>query len=448
VQVTVDQICNRTFEGDVEGLGKLIADFSGDINQLFTNITALHMGVIAGQTKCIEMLLGAGANPHVRQAVSWGVDPETGATPRDVAVSLSNKILADLLEMAEKSAIKPEPKNWTPPSSVEGPNVVPKAKVVPAPVVATESLPVALLFPGQGSQYVGMLKAVNQLPEVKDMLEKSKQILGYDILDICLNGPEEKLGETRFTQPAMFIGGLAGVAKLRSEKPEKVEKARCAAGLSLGEYTALCFAGVLSFEDGLKLVKIRGEAMQEAAAVGKQGMLSVIGLEQKVLEKLCDAAAKETDGVCKIANFLFPKGFSCAGTQAAIDLLHKKADAAKALKCTPLKTSGGFHTSLMQPAADKLTKALEDALPNMKPNRIAVYSNVTARPLPAGTDPKEIVELLKTQLCNSVLWDPSISAMMKDGVKEYYECGPMKQIKAMMKRIDNSVWKATTNVEV
>jgi len=354
------------------------------------------------------------------------------------------------LEKAEKSAVKPEPKKWTSPAA-EVPKVVPNAKVVVpkvVPAAATESLPVALLFPGQGSQYVGMLKAANQLPEVKDMLEKSKQILGYDILDICLNGPEEKLGETRFTQPAMFIGGLAGVAKLRSEKPEKVEKARCAAGLSLGEYTALCFAGVLSFEDGLKLVKLRGEAMQEAAAIGKQGMLSVIGLEQKVLEKLCDAAAKETDGVCKIANFLFPKGFSCAGTQAAIDLLHKKADAAQAMKCTPLKTSGGFHTSLMQPAADKLAKALEDALPNMKPNRIAVYSNVTARPLPAGTDPKEIVELLKTQLCNSVLWDPSISAMMKDGIKEYYECGPMKQIKAMMKRIDNTVWKATSNVEV
>ncbi|CAE8587725.1 unnamed protein product, partial [Polarella glacialis] len=181
-------------------------------------------------------------------------------------------------------------------------------------------LPLALLFPGQGSQYVKMLDGVKDLPEVKDMLAKAKEILGYDLLELCLNGPEEKLAETRYCQPAMFVGGLAGVAKLRVERAEAVERPTCVAGLSLGEYTALCAAGVLSFEDGLTLVKLRGEAMGEAAKVGKQAMLSVAGLEQSVLDKLCSEAEKKEGpgGVCKIANALFPKGFSCAGTEVAV----------------------------------------------------------------------------------------------------------------------------------
>merc|ERR1711920_691177 len=224
----------------------------------------------------------------------------------------------------------------------------------------------------------------------------------------------------------------------------------CVAGLSLGEYTALCVAGVLSFEDGLKLVKLRGEAMQEAASVGKQGMVSVVGLEEKKLSELCDKAAKKAgpDGVCKIANHLFPKGFSCAGTEKAVLELEKLATDAKALQAKVLKTSGGFHTSLMKPAEEKLLKALDEAFPNMKPPRCAVYMNVTGQALPAGPDPKKFLELMQKQLTSPVLWTPSVSAMMKDGVKQYYECGPMKQIKAMMKRIDQAAWKETTNVDV
>merc|ERR1719287_107171 len=137
-----------------------------------------------------------------------------------------------------------------------------------------------------------MLKTVKDLPKVKDMLDKSKDILGWDVLELCLNGPEEKLAETKYCQPAMFIGGLAGLEKLRAEKPDCADHPTFVAGLSLGEYTALCAAGVFSFEDGLKLVKLRGEAMQEAASVGSQKMLSVIGLERDQLDKLCEAAKK------------------------------------------------------------------------------------------------------------------------------------------------------------
>jgi len=208
--------------------------------------------------------------------------------------------------------------------------------------------------------------------------------------------------------------------------------------------------GVFTFEEGLKLVKLRGEAMQEAASIGKQAMLSVVGLERDKLEKLCkEAQSKEGGGaVCTIANALFPKGFSCAGTDKAIKLLEESAMKAGAMQAKPLKTSGAFHTSLMQPAADKLNKALNDTLPNMKPPNRRIYMNVTGKPLEPGTDPKEIVDLLSRQLTSSVLWNPLMERALKDGITTFYECGPQKQLKAMMKRIDQKAWNNSTNVEV
>jgi [acyl-carrier-protein] S-malonyltransferase len=311
-------------------------------------------------------------------------------------------------------------------------------------------LPIALLFPGQGSQYVKMMSGVQEIPKVKQMLETAKGILGYDILELCLKGPEEKLEQTKFCQPAMFIGGLAGVEKLRLEKAEAVDRPKAVAGLSLGEYTALCFAGVFTFEEGLKLVKLRGEAMQAAAEASKQSMLSVAGIEKTKLQDLCAQAAKQEGGkaVCCIANELFPKGFSCAGTTGAVEILKGLAEKNDALQAKILKTSGAFHTSLMSGARDKLGQALDAALPNMKPPTCIVYMNATATALKPGTDPAKIVELLKKQLVSPVLWEPSVRAMIKDGVTEYYECGPMKQIKAMMKRIDPKIWGSTTNVDV
>lgn len=295
-----------------------------------------------------------------------------------------------------------------------------------------------------------MFADTKDLPEVKDMFAKAAPILGYDLLDLCLNGPEEKLGQTQFCQPAMFVGGLAGVAKLRAEKEEMVSRAQCVAGLSLGEYTALCAAGVLSFEDGLKLVKLRGEAMQEAAEASKQLMISIVGLDRNMLDDLCDKAeSKEGAGaVCKVANVLFPKGFSTAGTERAMLELKALAEGKNALSVKVLKTSGGFHTSLMQPAQQKLARALDDVSKDMKPPRCAVYMNVTGEPIQAGSDPKVIIELLNRQLVSPVLWEPSVRNMIKHGITDFYECGPQKQIKAMMKRIDPKVWNKTTNVEV
>merc|ERR1719171_2126218 len=262
------------------------------------------------------------------------------------------------------------------------------------------------------------------------MLTKAKSILGYDILETMLKGPEKKLGETRYCQPAMYISGLAAVEKLKMKNPECVERCQAVAGLSLGEYTALSVAGVWSFEDGLKLVKLRGEAMQECATASEQAMLSVAGLEQDKLEELCKDCAKSAGGTCQIANFLFPKGFSCAGTIKAMKMLEEKAKSTPGCRqAKMLLTSGGFHTPLMASAQQKLEKALKEIRPNMKPPVCDVYMNATGEKLAAGTSPDEITKLLAKQLTNCVLWAPSVKKMVQDGVQDFYECGPMKQLK-------------------
>jgi [acyl-carrier-protein] S-malonyltransferase len=312
-------------------------------------------------------------------------------------------------------------------------------------------LPAALFFPGQGSQYVKMLDGVKDIPAVQDMLEKAQKILGWDVLELCEEGPEEKLEMTKFCQPAMFIGGLAGVEKLRGENEEAVTRASAMAGFSLGEYTALCAAGVMEFEVALKLVKLRGEAMHEAAEIGRQKMLSVVGLEQDKLEQLCkDAARKSGAGsVCQIAICLFPNGFSVGGSEKAIKMLQEMCEKAGAAQARIVKTSGAFHTQLMQPALEKLSVALDEALPKMKSPLHSVWMNACAEPMRPGAEPQDIVAHLKRQLTKPVLWEQSVTEMIKDDeITDFYECGPSKQLKAMMKRIDPNAWKTMESVEI
>eukprot|EP00929_Paragymnodinium_shiwhaense_P000580 TRINITY_DN100829_c0_g1_i1.p1 TRINITY_DN100829_c0_g1~~TRINITY_DN100829_c0_g1_i1.p1 ORF type:complete len:427 (-),score=129.69 TRINITY_DN100829_c0_g1_i1:18-1298(-) len=383
------------------------------------------------------------------------------------------------------SKFKPDGKNWSEYTvsvkSLEGGSdskrsVRPMARGRPAPAAASEqdlgqaaavssstpppqeaglskpSLPLALLFPGQGSQYVSMLSELQQLPAVQQMLQVANDILGYDLLQLCLKGPEDTLGETKFCQPAVFVAGMVGLEKLKTDRGEAVTQFRATAGLSLGEYTALCAAGVFTFQDGLKLVQLRGEAMQEAAARSEQAMLSVAGLEKSHLVKLCELAAAEEggeDAVCEVVNELFTKGYACAGTANAVKALKQLADKEPGcLQARLLKTSGAFHTKLMAPAQQRLAEALDATLPRMRPPQHTVYMNVNATPLAPGTDPAVIVGLLKAQLCSPVLWEQTMTAMIDDGITEFYEVGPMKQLKAMMKRINMKACNATTNVEV
>jgi len=224
------------------------------------------------------------------------------------------------------------------------------------------------------------------------------------------------------------------------------------AGLSLGEYTAICAAGVLDFEEALKLVKLRAEAMQGATEAVPQCMCSVAGLDRPTLEKLCkEAKAAETaskEPVCQIANVLFPAGFTCAGNKACVDKLCELATKARALQARVIKAGGAFHTPLMKPAQDDLAKAIDKAFPKMKPPRCSIYFNLTGKKVAPGTNPSEFVDLMKKQLTNEVLWEPSIKQMIMDQVKDFYEVGPLKQIKSMIKRIDQDAFKRTENVSV
>eukprot|EP00416_Gambierdiscus_australes_P037413 CAMPEP_0171100470 /NCGR_PEP_ID=MMETSP0766_2-20121228/52977_1 /TAXON_ID=439317 /ORGANISM="Gambierdiscus australes, Strain CAWD 149" /LENGTH=539 /DNA_ID=CAMNT_0011560309 /DNA_START=61 /DNA_END=1680 /DNA_ORIENTATION=+ len=501
---TSEDVAKAAYEGDYGELEMLLSTgdelnlFNGDLNEhvqadkglSMSSYTALQLAAISGQTECVELLLSARADPHIKECVPYGTDPEEGSSALDLARRCGWDDCIELLEQAEKDIPygwyvpvgeknnkkcyncwewgKPPPKGWylnrpgaakkqgLDPSKYGGELADPEeededlvsAALAAAP--AEKPLPIGLLFPGQGSQYVKMMIGVRDMPAVKEMLSKAESILGMDIAEVCITGPEARLEESKNCQPAMFIAGLAGVEKLRSEREEAVTRCQVLAGLSLGEYTALCVAGVFSFEDGLKLVKVRSEAMQDAASVSKQAMLSVAGLDKPKLSELCREAVKKEGGnaVCQIANELFPKGFSVAGTEAAIHALKELSEKAGALQAKVLKASGAFHTPLMQPAQEKLGKALDEMLPKMKPPTKTVFMNTTAAPVKPGTNPKEIVELLKKQMTSPVLWEPCVRAMIREGVSEFYEVGPMKQLKAMMKRIDSKVWGNTQNIEV
>jgi len=189
--------------------------------------------------------------------------------------------------------------------------------------------------------------------------------------------------------------------------------------------------------------------MQEAAEASPQAMISVAGLSESVLSGLCRDSCSSEQDVCQIANFLFPNGFTCSGSVGAIEALQKKAEATEGLmQARLLKTSGAFHTRLMQPAREKLLAALRGVESEMKPPRCDVYMNVTGAKITKSTPVSEIVPMLGDQLVGRVQWLQSMENMSKDGVTEFYECGPQKQLKAMMKRINPEAWKATTNVGV
>lgn len=320
---------------------------------------------------------------------------------------------------------------------------------------AKKKLPVAILFPGQGSQYVKMLSEVKDLEPCKVLIEKANEILGYNLLDLCLNGPEEKLEETKYCQPAMFLANCCALEKLRLEKPDVVDRASCSAGLSLGEYNAIWFSGVMSFEDTLRIVRVRADAMHEEAKKQPQAMISVAGLELAKLEELCQEAGKQAglvkdgrEAFCQVANHLFPKGYTCSGDRVAVEALKALAEEAGALQARFLKTSGAFHTKLMEPASLKLLKSLRAKVTDMNFPRVDLYMNVRGCAQRTGTDPRELNYDLAAQVASPVLWQQSIEDMIKNGITEFYECGPMKQLKAMMKRINQDAWENTYSVDV
>ena len=290
---------------------------------------------------------------------------------------------------------------------------------------------IALLFPGQGAQQVGMGRWLHDSYRVaRDLFAQASDILGYDVVSLCCNGPAERLNATEFSQPALFVTSIAAVEVLRQEQPGLIDRVQAVAGLSLGEYTAVCFAGGLSFQAGLQLVQERGKAMQSAADENPSGMCSVLGLGLESLEELC-RQCRQGDEVLQPANLLCPGNIAVSGHSAALERLAERAPDAGASRVIPLAVAGAFHTALMQPAVNRLRTALVEFPP--ADTVLPVYSNVDASP---HRDGSEVCQLLARQVVSPVRWEESVRQMIADGIEGFLEVGTGRVLQGTIKRIE------------
>ncbi len=287
----------------------------------------------------------------------------------------------------------------------------------------------AFVFPGQGSQFVGMGKDLytnNTLAE--KLFNQANEVLGFNITDVMFDGTDEALKETKVTQPAVFLHSVISALCLEEDFKETLM-----AGHSLGEFSALVAAGALSFEDGLKLVAARANAMQKACELNPGTMAAVIGLADEKIEEICNEASKD-DKVVVPANYNCPGQLVISGDVAAIDEACEKLKAAGAKRALKLKVGGAFHSPLMQPAKDELQAAIEST--NFAEPKCPVFQNVDGK---AYTNPAEIKANLIAQLTSSVRWTDSVRNMIAAGATEFVECGPGKALQGMIGRIDKTV---------
>lgn len=280
----------------------------------------------------------------------------------------------------------------------------------------------AIVFPGQGAQFPGMGKTLyEENPKAKALFEKANEILGFRITDILFEGTEEELKQTKVTQPAIFLHSVILAKTTPDFAPDMV------AGHSLGEFSALVANGVLSFEDGLSLVFQRALAMQEACEINPSSMAAILGLEDRVVEEIC---AGITEEIVVAANYNCPGQLVISGSTKGIEIACELLKAAGAKRALPLPVGGAFHSPLMEPAREKLQKAIEET--QFHKPICPIYQNVSTT---AVTDVGAIKANLIAQLTAPVKWTQSVQQMVADGATEFVECGPGKVLQGLVKKI-------------
>ena len=284
----------------------------------------------------------------------------------------------------------------------------------------------AYIFPGQGSQFKGMgLDLYQSSDSAKSLFDKANEILGFDITKIMFEGTDEELKQTNVTQPAIFIHSVALAKNSIDFAPDMV------AGHSLGEFSALVAAGGLSFEQGLKLVAKRADAMQKACEIRPSTMAAILGLDDKTIEDIC---ASITDEIVVPANYNCPGQLVISGETTSVEKACEALKAAGAKRALILPVNGAFHSPLMMPAQERLAAAIEKT--NFRKAMIPVYQNITTT---AVTDPEEIKKNLIAQLTGPVKWTQSVQNMIKDGADNFIEVGPGKTLQGLIKKINSEV---------
>ena len=283
----------------------------------------------------------------------------------------------------------------------------------------------AYIFPGQGAQFSGMGKDLYENPIAKDLFEKANEIIGFRISDIMFSGTEEELKETKVTQPAIFLHSVILAKTLGDDfKPDMV------AGHSLGEFSALVSASALSFEDGLRLVITRANAMQKACEIQPSTMAAILGLADTIVEDVC----KDIDEVVVAANYNCPGQVVISGSIAGVDKACEALTAAGAKRALKLNVGGAFHSPLMEPARVELQEAIEKV--SISSPICPIYQNVYPQ---ANTDPEKIKENLITQLTGAVRWTQAVEQMIADGASEFVEVGPGNVLQGLVKKVNRAM---------